>query len=53
MPKNHCTYSNRGGHQKAKCWKLNSELCPTKEKMIVNVLNKEEALLAKQEEQHE
>jgi hypothetical protein len=53
IPKTHCTYYNRGGHQKDKCWKLNLELLTKKEKMIVHVLTKEEALLEKQEEQHE
>jgi hypothetical protein len=32
MSKNHCTYCNKGGHQKAKCWKLNLELRPKKDK---------------------
>jgi hypothetical protein len=53
MPKNHCTYCNRGGHRKANCWKLNTELRPKKDKNIVHVLTKEEALPAKQEEQYE
>jgi hypothetical protein len=53
MPKNHCTYCNRGGHQKDKYWKLNPELHPNKDKRIVNVLMKEEELPAKQEEHHE
>jgi hypothetical protein len=49
MPKTHCTYCNRGGHQKANCWKLNLELHPKKEKRIARVLTKEEELLVKQE----
>jgi hypothetical protein len=53
MPKTHCTYCNKGGHQKANCWKLNPELRPNKEKRIPHVLTKEEALPVKQEEQHE
>jgi hypothetical protein len=53
MPKTHCTYCNRGGHQKAKIWKLNPELRPKKEKRIVHVLIKEEVLPMKQEEHHE
>jgi hypothetical protein len=53
MPKNHCTYCNRGGHQKANYWKFNMELRPNKEKRIAHVLMKEEGLPAKQEEHPE
>ena len=53
MPKNQCTYCNRGGHQKANCWKLNPELRPKKDIRFVQVLTKEETLPTKQEEHHE
>jgi hypothetical protein len=53
MSKTHCTFCNRGGHQKANCWKLNLELCPRKEKRIAHVLMKEEGLPVKKEEHHE
>ena len=53
MPKTHCTYCNRGGHQKANCWKLNPKLCPNKDKRIAHVLTKEEGLPTEQEEHHE
>jgi hypothetical protein len=44
MPKTHCTYCNRGGHQKDNCWRLNPELRPKKDKRIAHVLTKEEEL---------
>ena len=53
MLKNHCTYCNKGGHQKAKRWNLNLEIHPKRDKRIVHVITKEEALPAKQEEHHE
>ena len=42
MSKSHYTYCNRGGHQKASCWKLNPELHLRKEKRIAQVIMKEE-----------
>jgi hypothetical protein len=51
--KNSLHFCNRGGHQKANCWKLNLELRPKKDKRIVHVLMKEEGLPVKQEEHHE
>jgi hypothetical protein len=53
MPKTHCTFCNKSGHQKASCWKLNPELRPRKDKRILHVLMKEEGLPAKQEEHRE
>jgi hypothetical protein len=44
MPKIHCTFCNKGGHQKTNCWKLNLKLHPKKEKRVVHVLTKEEGL---------
>jgi hypothetical protein len=53
MPKTHCTFCNKSGHQKASCWKLNLELHPRKDKMIFHVLTKDEGLPVKQEEHRE
>jgi hypothetical protein len=53
MPKTHCAYCNKGGHQKAKCWKLNPDFRPRKDKMIVHVCTKEETFPVKKEEHHE
>ena len=53
MPKTHCTFCNKSGHQKASCWKLNPELRPEKDKRILHVLMKEEGLPVKQEEHRE
>jgi hypothetical protein len=43
MPKTHGAYCNRGGHKNVKCWKINLELRPKKDKRISHVLTKEEA----------
>jgi hypothetical protein len=53
MPKTHCTFCNKSGHQKTSCWKLNPELRPRKDKMILHVSMKEDGLSAKQEEHRE
>jgi hypothetical protein len=53
MPKTHCTFCNKSGHQKASCWKLNLELRPRKDKRILHAPTKEEGLSAKQEEHRE
>jgi hypothetical protein len=44
MPKTHCTFCNKSGHQKTSCWKLNPELRPRKDKRILHVLTKDKLM---------